>query len=89
MDKWTRAINLYRIELIKEKEVQEKKMKKIQQRMHKVRISRTIVVQCLNAELSKLKSDLDECRERIDAHKTLILDTQNGSLDYPPGSDSE
>lgn len=89
MEEWTRAINLYREELIKEKRKQGKEKKGLHQRIHGIKIAKSILLQHINAELDKLKSELHECVQKIETHKTLIAETLDGSLDQPYRSDSD
>lgn len=83
MDEWIHVIGLYKTELEKEKANQEKRMKNIRKRLNKIKITKGILLQLLNTEISKLKSSINECKEEIETHNTLIEETRNGTLDSP------
>lgn len=89
MDEWSRTIVLYREELLKEQKTQMKEKRRLHQRIHGIKITKSILIKHLNEELAKLKSELNECVQKIQTHKTLISETLDGTLDQPYRSDSE
>lgn len=89
MEEWKKAIRLYKIELLKEKTKQEKLLERLQIRLAKLQTAKEIVLQLLNMDLSKINSDIIECKEIIEAHESLIEQTEDGSLDHPYSSDSD
>lgn len=91
MDSWANAIMLIKNELLKEKEVQQKLYQKLQTRMQKLLVAKETVQQIINAAITKLDKDINECKETIEAHQRLIEETENGSFDrqYDSSSDSD
>lgn len=80
MNEWTKTIRAYKRNLTKEKRRQEERLRKSQHRLNKCKITKDIILQLLNNEISKLHATVNECKEQIETHKTLLNETKNGSL---------
>lgn len=81
MDEWAKAILQYKKELMKEKAKQEKILRATQKRLNKHKIAKGVVLQLLNGEITKLQAIVNECKEQIDTHKTLLEQSESGYLD--------
>lgn len=89
MKNWTRAVELYKTELVKEKSKQEKELKRLRKRLNKLNISKGIILALLHDEIRKTKAQIEETTQILEAHETLINETEDGTLDNPYDSNSD
>lgn len=81
MSTWSEAIELYKTELIKTKTKHEKQLEQSKKRLHKLKITKSIILMMLNKEIRSLKSKIEDQTENIKTHDTLIQETEDGTLD--------
>lgn len=84
MTEWSHAIELYQEELKKKRKSLRDELKSLYQSMGKTKSARKVILRNLNSSISELKLRIEDVKKDIEAHNTLIKQTEDGTLSNPP-----
>lgn len=75
------ALRLYKVELIKEQAKNKDRLEHLRKCLRNLYISKGVILQSLNKEIRGIKSRVQSTLKSIEAHDTLIRETEDGTLE--------
>lgn len=83
-EEWTSAIRLYKKELIRAQRKNHSQLKRLQNHLKTLNFVKNVIRSTINKEIRETEAKIKDKQEDVEAHDTLIIQAEDGSLNRCP-----